>query len=375
MTAAAPAGDPQITNCHIHTFTLDHVPANFLPVVGRLLPGRIFPKTVASALRGVGALTKADRLSRFAAFIEAGALGSQEEVFRQVRGFYPSNTRFVMLPMDMAWMGAGAPRADLEAQHDELAGIARHAVLGPAALPFVAVDPRRDGVNGEPLIDMVKRRFDQTRKDGSRVFRGVKIYPKQGFAPDDCRLKPIWAFCEREGLPVLSHCSRGGIASRYLTRERANAYGDPDRFIELMERHPRLRICLAHMGGLDDWREYFRNPESREDLPIDPNCDRRRRLNWLTKILQMLKARKRFPNLYTDISYTIFETTENIPPLKVFLLDPLVRDRVLFGSDYYMTHIEKFDERRLSMQVRADLGEYLFWTIARHNPRRWLGEV
>ena len=35
---------------------------------------------------------------------------------------------------------------------------------------------------------------------------------------------------------------------------------------------------------------------------------------------------------------------------------------------------EDFEERLLSMRLRATLGEELFWRIAEENPERWLGE-
>ncbi len=81
---------------------------------------------------------------------------------------------------------------------------------------------------------------------------------------------------------------------------------------------------------------------------------------------------KEHPNLYTDISYTIFYFQEFVPALKVFLTDPVVRTRVLFGSDYYMADIEQDNERILSINLRAALGEECFWQIANANPKRYL---
>ena len=46
---------------------------------------------------------------------------------------------------------------------------------------------------------------------------------------------------------------------------------------------------------------------------------------------------------------------------------------MLFGSDFYMTEIEAFREQKLSMSLRAELGEEWFDQIARTNVERYLG--
>ena len=63
---------------------------------------------------------------------------------------------------------------------------------------------------------------------------------------------------------------------------------------------------------------------------------------------------------------------DNVPLLKVLLTDSAVADRVLFGSDFYMMETRKFEEKELSIRLRAALGETLFWKIANENPKRYL---
>jgi hypothetical protein len=46
--------------------------------------------------------------------------------------------------------------------------------------------------------------------------------------------------------------------------------------------------------------------------------------------------------------------------------------KVLFGSDYYMVESEKYSEKRLSIDLRAELGEDKFWQIANVNPKKYL---
>ena len=47
-----------------------------------------------------------DRMARLEKFHRTGGRTSQREVFREVLHYYPRNTRFVVLPMDMRrWHG------------------------------------------------------------------------------------------------------------------------------------------------------------------------------------------------------------------------------------------------------------------------------
>ena len=87
-------------------------------------------------------------------------------ILDKVRGFYPRDTKFVVLPMDMAFMGAGEVKSSLDAQHDELAELAQSADAN--VIPFVAVDPRRPGV------------VNSTIERLENGFRGIKLWAVQG---------------------------------------------------------------------------------------------------------------------------------------------------------------------------------------------------
>jgi hypothetical protein len=96
--------------------------------------------------------------------------------------------------------------------------------------------------------------------------------------------------------------------------------------------------------------------------------------SWLSKILDIMRSGE-FPNLYADVSYTIFKIEEHSQILKVLLQDDKVKTQILFGSDFYMVEQEEFLERRLAMSLRATLGEDLFTQIAETNPRQYLGNI
>ncbi|WP_299204448.1 amidohydrolase family protein [uncultured Tateyamaria sp.] len=365
--------DYVITNCHTHTFLLDHVPRGFLPFgLTKALASLPFQRPLVRLLRLANPFSDRDRLSRYANFLEIGGRSTQAETFEIIQSYYPGNTRFVVLPMDMAFMGAGMPPVDIDEQHDELEVIAKQ--TNGRVLPFIAIDPRRyDGPEGkEKLIAELQRRFPAELSPMRRVFRGIKLYPPLGYFPQDKRLDPMWAYCEAHDLPVMTHCSKGGVYSRRERRKNTTRYSDPDNYRDILNTYPGVRVCLAHFGGLQDWTTYFEDSESRQLVPHDAPIAERGHINWLSKIMQLIGCGA-YPGLYTDISYTVFATQRFLPALAVILrANPKVRARVLFGSDYYMTQTEKFDERHLSMQLRYVLGENIFREIANLNPDHFL---
>lgn len=353
----------RITNCHVHLFHADHVPANY-PYLA-LRPFKNMPwliKGLELGMNLIGQHPIAEKLSRLYRFQQETQAGSQRAILDNVRQHYPSDTRFVVLPMELSAFGYGAPKVSLAAQHDELAKLARDPDVGAAVIPFATLDPRAD-----PQATEARRAIDQLR------FRGIKIYPRLGFAPDDPRLmKHLYPEMEERGLPLMTHCSRGGVQGRELSDHRADRYTEPDAYIPIMKAHPNLRICLAHFGGQRDWAAYV-NPDRRS-----PFADEYRN-NWQVRIREMICSGD-YPGLWTDISYTLFHFEDYVPFLRLFLLgdEPeheRLRSRVLFGSDFYMTRQEKLSEKAVCFRLRNALGEEVFRQIAEENPARWLGEI
>ncbi len=361
----------KITNCHIHTFTIDHVPDKFIPVVGRFFRFGVIRVPFRFIMRYVLPCTDRDLLDRYARFIKITYRSSQKAVFKIIRGYYPRGTRFVVLPMDMAYMSAGKVKASLDEQHKELAQLAGK--YPDQIIPFVAVDPRRPNIL-EKTQDLVE----------NHGFRGIKLYPPLGYYPTDERLYPIYELAVKHGIPVMSHCTRGGVYDRRKVtndmlvhpvtgsalkklkpKEFTDYYTDPDNYEKVLKDFPDLRLCLAHFGGSKGWEDYLDQPWD-EESPSENK-------SWLSKIMDMIQSGN-YPNLYTDISYTILEDDSYHHLLKIFLGNERIRERVLFGSDFYMVEREKLEERRLSMKLRSIVGEDLFELIAHTNPLRYLGE-
>jgi len=352
----------RITNCHTHLFTSAHVPRSYPHWA--LIPFKRVPwltALIAGILAFLGFQEAAEMVRRLRRFQDETASTDQEQILTNMARHYPLGTRFVVLPMDLSQIGYGAPKESIRAQHDELFRLSRSDGFRRELVPFAMIDPRSD-----PLANELWRAIDDLK------FRGIKLYPRLGYAPTDKRLMSlVYPRAEERGLPVMTHCSRGGVKGHGLPERIADAYTDPAAYIPILKQFPRLKICLAHFGGQRDWDAYV-NPE-----PPSPYHDERTR-NWQVMIREMITSGA-YPGLWTDISYTLFDFEEYIPFLRTFLEGHTkeherLRRRVLFGSDYYMTRQEELSERAVCIRLRNALGEDLFRQIAEVNPQVWLGE-
>lgn len=347
--------DIRIVNCHIHTFTSAHVPKGFpfrWAGIFRRLPGLI--RLLAWLARWGGREQIADTLERLYQFQQQGERASQQDVLEDVKKHYPRNTRFVILPMDMANIGYGPVPQTLRQQHDELYRLRLNDAHLGTVVPFAGVNPLAPGSVEEGL-----------RAIETLGFEGLKIYPRLGFAPDHpdlmARVYPVVA---ARDLPVMTHCSRGGVQGRHVDDYFADRYTRPDAYLPVLRAFPQMRLCLAHFGGQRDWRAYADG--------VEPSGE----ANWQVRIRRMIGSGD-YPNLWTDISYTLFHFDDYIPFLRLFLTGEdeatdRLRQRVLFGSDFYMTRQEALSEREVCFRLRNALGEEIFRQIAEENPVRWL---
>ena len=371
----------QFTNCHVHLFTNRHLHDHLLPASAlKLLRPKLPAWIVRNLLHLVVPWAKNDFLSRLAAFAKIGGLSSQREIFEHVASAYPDNTRFVALSLDTEFVRGTYEPAPIpyEQQLGELLDLKSR--FPDRLLPFVCADPRRAG-----LLDLVTEALDNG-------FDGVKLYPALGYWPFDERLDPIYALCVERDVPVLTHCTRGGVYRRHKIRpeerrhpltgaelpERSlkkftDHYTDPANYRPVFERHPDLRLCLAHYGGNDEWDAWLKTPWLPSDLlpgsaedydgPLRPS-----KTSWLSKINDLMRRHR---GAYADLSFTIADP-RFFSLAKVLIETPELGDRILFGSDYYMVRKEK-PERAFFVDFRAFLDTETFNRIAVDNPRRFLG--
>lgn len=347
-----------IYNCHIHTFTAEYIPDHFLPLeLVRALRRPWLRRPILWLFGKVIPRANKDAIARTGRFLARGAFDSQQKVFEYIQGQYPEDTRFIVLPMDMEFMGAGKPEVPYEAQLKELCEL-RDASQG-ALIPFCAVDPRRPNIVN-----------DFPRWHRQYKFKGVKIYPNLGYYPDDPVLLEIYAYCEKKKLPITAHCSTGGIRATGLSREEAQKFAHPANYESVLKQFPKLHFCLAHFGGADEWERHLTGETPRSGADA----------TWLTVIVEMLRSKK-YPNLYTDTSYTLFTEMPAYRPfnyfefMKVLLADRNIREHTLFGTDYYMVEREKVSEKEVSVALRSHLGEETYFQLAHYNPMKFLYEA
>jgi len=350
-------------NTHIHTFREDDVPRKFLPLgLVRILASRPGYFVTAKLLNNFNPFSDNDMLDRYVKFVNIGKLGSQQKIFEECLRFYPDDTQFFILAMDMAHMEAGKVPRDYKDQLKELGELK---VTYPQVHPFMHVDPRHEG-----HLDLLKQCIEEWD------FTGVKLYPPLGYFPFDPRMYPVYEYCQANNLPIVAHCSpynpvhnKGSkrkikklleISERPIKtrgkskKELCSNFTNPLNYKKVLTDFPNLKICLAHFGSTHYWEEYLSNP-GREG-------------NWFEIIKDMIEE---YPSLYSDISFTL-NRKEFFPVLKVLLTDDKLNKQILFGSDYYMVET-KSDERRFGIDLRAAIGESDFKQIAVTNPKEFLG--
>ncbi|MCI0552687.1 MAG: amidohydrolase [Anaerolineae bacterium] len=320
-------------------------------------------------LNFIGKLNPApnDVLERYSRFLNTALLGSQSNVFTEVQLQYPKGTKFVVLPMNLEHMGrllGWVPRK-IDHQHDELLQLAKcfngAEEKDKVIYPFYTIHPEQKN-----LADVISK-MKSGLIFGKDKFRGLKIYPNLGYKPNDKRLKDVYVVCEKQNVPVMTHCTPTGIWKFGLSESQRRGFAHPENYEEILTTHKNLRVCLAHFGGAEEWVHRLQKPEDKTA--------------WVRVIYEMIDGGK-YKNLYTDISYTIFEpkvkglTIDLIDYLKVMLESSKnVREHVLFGSDYYMIEQEKVTEKEVGILLRSRLGDDLFFQIAYTNPRKFLGII
>lgn len=148
-----------------------------------------------------------------------------------------------------------------------------------------------------------------------------------------------------------------------------------------------LKLCFAHFGGDDQWKRFLEsdrdNYTSQLLLKPDKGIDFFKNaqgdpspgklayiwkyVDWYTSICSIMLQ---YNNVYADISYILHDAVI-LPLLKQTLSNPNLKEKVLYGSDFYVVRNHKSDKAILA-DMRAGLTEQEFDQIARYNPRAYL---
>jgi predicted TIM-barrel fold metal-dependent hydrolase len=91
---------------------------------------------------------------------------------------------------------------------------------------------------------------DEVAQIAALGLRGVKFHPSlQAFAPDDPQYWPVFAACERHGLPALFHTGTSGIGARQPGGQGIRIdYAHPLKLDAVAAAHPELTVVAAHFG-------------------------------------------------------------------------------------------------------------------------------
>jgi len=152
------------------------------------------------------------------------------------------------------------------------------------------------------------------------------------------------------------------VAARYTDIQAKNYFNDnyvhPKAWRKVLEKYPRLKLCLAHFGG----SEFSKGLGS----------------SWVTEIIALTKE---YPNVYTDIAcWDIDECKDVLTELLISIEYAHLRKKLLFGTDWYMTLValggkpyKKFFEEAWDMFMEIPGGEELWGDCTFVNPFRFYG--
>lgn len=184
----------------------------------------------------------------------------------------------------------------------------------PNIITFVGIDPRR----GETGLKELERAVKE------RGCRGWKMYPPNGFYPDDKQFDPYYRLCIDLGIPIVIH---QGFTSRY----KHVKYARPAYVDRVAVDFPDLNIILAHVG-----------------------------YPWQDETL-MISAKN--PNVSVDISG--WQVSAASVPMKFYQMIADAKmwhvfpNRVIFGSDFPLFEstmpIKKWTEFVMESQIPSEL--------------------
>ncbi|KAA9150256.1 amidohydrolase [Amycolatopsis acidicola] len=173
--------------------------------------------------------------------------------------------------------------------NEEIAeGAARHPDV---LLPFASIDPHKGKAGARRLRALI---------EGHGV-RGLKFHPSlQNFAPDDGTADPLLEVAQEYGIPALFHTGQTGIGAGLPGGGGVRLkLSNPMLLDDVAVKFPGLTIIMAH--------------------PSFP---------WQDEALAVATHK---PNVYIDLSGW---SPKYFPPQLVRYANSLLRDKVLFGSDY-----------------------------------------
>ena len=204
-----------------------------------------------------------------------------------------------------------SPREPRKITNEEIAELAHQ--HSDVAIPFASINPHR----GEEGVRAAKRLINDYG------VKGFKFHPTvQEFFPNDRLAYPLYEAIAEARLPALFHTGQTGVGAG--TRGGGGLrlkYSNPLCLDDVAADFPDMPIVLAHPSF--PWQE------------------------------EALSVATHKPQVYIDLSCW---SPKYFPPILVQYANTLLKDKILFGSDYPVLHpekwVEEFDKLPIKPEVR-----------------------
>jgi predicted TIM-barrel fold metal-dependent hydrolase len=164
-------------------------------------------------------------------------------------------------------------------------------------------------------------------------------------------------------------------------------FGYTNENTELKNNLNHLKLCFAHYGGDDEWNKFLEHDRDNYSSQIIKHPSKGisflindqgnfswdkleqiwKYVDWYSIISSLMLQ---YPNIYADLSYILHNPAIQ-PLLKMTLLNGELKNKVLFGTDFYVVRNHKSD-KNLYADMIDNLTVQEFDQIARINPREFL---
>jgi predicted TIM-barrel fold metal-dependent hydrolase len=204
-----------------------------------------------------------------------------------------------------------SPKEERKISNEEIAELAHQ--HSDVAIPFASVNPHR-GADGVLLAKKLIKEYG---------VKGFKFHPSvQEFMPNDRLAYPLYEAIAEAKLPALFHTGQTGVgAGRPGGGGIRLKYSNPMLLDDVAADFPDMPIILAHPSF--PWQE------------------------------EALSVATHKPQVYIDLSGW---SPKYFPPILVQYANTLLKDKILFGSDYPVITpekwIEEFDKLPIKPEVR-----------------------
>ncbi|MCO8269143.1 amidohydrolase family protein [Actinoplanes sp. TRM 88003] len=252
---------------------------------------------------GHGSLSP-ELLGASAAYFKSG--GPRQPTVDETAAYYRERRMAAVVFTVDAEHATGHPRIRNE---DVAESCAAH---GDVLIPFASIDPHRGRAGVREARRLVQ----------DHGVRGFKFHPSlQGFAPDDRIAYPLYEAIEELGVPALFHTGQTGIGAGVPGGGGVRLrYSNPMLVDDVAVDFPGLTIVLAH--------------------PSFP---------WQDEALAVATHK---PLVHIDLSGW---SPKYFPPQLVRYANTLLKDKVLFGSDYPVLTPDRWLADFAALDIKPDV--------------------